>query len=86
MAAGAQEPVQSTGVNGCARDLGIPVIDEFKALRQTFDENPNELRRQYIRQPDGTTGHKSPFGNRQVAMRIMAALQEAGISIPQRSK
>jgi hypothetical protein len=68
------EASQRVGI--CARDLGINTIDELPALRAVYDRNPPDLHKYYHIEPDGSMGHKSPFGNRDVAQRIAAAIGE----------
>jgi hypothetical protein len=64
----------SAGVSECARGLGITVVDEFPALQAVYEKSPDELRKYYNTEPNGTMGHKSPFGNRDVAKRVAAAI------------
>jgi hypothetical protein len=68
------EASQRVGI--CARDLGINTIDELPALREVYNQNPPDLHKYYQIEPDGSMGHKSPFGNRAVADRIAAAIGE----------
>jgi hypothetical protein len=78
------EASQRVGV--CARDLGINTIDELPALRAVYNRNPPDLHKYYQIEPDGSFGHKSPFGNRDVAERIAAAIGEFQRSGDQKSK
>jgi hypothetical protein len=78
------EASQRVGI--CARDLGINTIDELPALRAVYNRNPPDLSRYYRIEPDGSMGHKSPFGNRDVAERIAAAIGRLQPSGDQKSK
>jgi hypothetical protein len=71
------QPGHSLLVKECAEDADIEVIDEFGVLRSARSRSVEELRSYYVREPDGTTGHKSSFGNLQVAKLIAAALKDA---------
>ncbi len=64
----------SAGVGECARRLGITTVDELPALRAVYEKNPDELRKYYQIEPDGTMGHKSSFGNNEVAKLVAAAI------------
>jgi hypothetical protein len=78
------EASQRVGI--CARDLGINTIDELPPLRAVYNRNPPDLSRYYRIEPDGSMGHKSPFGNRDVAERIAAAIGRLQPSGDQKSK
>jgi hypothetical protein len=65
------EAAQETGK--CARELGIKTVDELPVLRSVYDKNPDDLRKYYVTEPDGTMGHKSSFGNMDVAKHVPAA-------------
>ena len=78
------EASQRVGI--CARDLGINTIDELPALRAVYNQNPPDLHKYYQIEPDGSMGHKSPFGNRDVAERIAAAIGRLQPSGDQKSK
>jgi hypothetical protein len=75
----------SAGVGECARGLGITTVDEFPELQALYEKNPDELRKYYQTEPDGTMGHKSPFGNRDVAKRVAAAIAKLA-PLDQKSK
>jgi hypothetical protein len=66
----------SREVGACARGLGIETVDELASLQAVYEKNPNDLRKYYQIEPDGTMGHKSPFGNTDVATRVAAAIGE----------
>ncbi len=68
------EAAQETGK--CARALGIKTVDELPVLRAVYDRNPDNLRKYYQIEPDGSMGHKSSFGNREVAKLVAAAMSE----------
>jgi hypothetical protein len=78
------EASQRVGI--CARDLGINTIDELPALRAVYDRNPPDLHKYYQIEPDGSMGHKSAFGNRDVAERIAASIGEFQLPGDQKSK
>jgi hypothetical protein len=73
---GHPQAMQSIGVKKCAERLGVEVIDEFGVLKATYERSPDEFRSNYVRQPDGATGHKSSFGNLEVARRIKGFLTD----------
>jgi hypothetical protein len=75
-----READQSVGVGRCARNAHIATIDEYALLRGVFEKDPNALRRYYQTEQDGSTGHKSSFGNMQVAKAVAAAISDLGIS------
>jgi hypothetical protein len=70
----------------CARGLGIKTVDELPLLRAVYDRNPDELRIYYQIEPGGATGHKSPFGNKEVAKVVAAAIGELPSPSTQKSK
>jgi hypothetical protein len=70
------EPGHSSLVAECAKEAGIEVVDEFAVLKAVGDRSIEELRSYYVSEPDGSTGHKSSFGNLQVARLIEAALKQ----------
>jgi hypothetical protein len=70
----------------CARNLGIKTVDELPLLRAIYDRNPTELRAYYQIEPDGAMGHKSPFGNKEVAKLVAAAIGELPSPPTQKSK
>jgi len=74
---GLSEPPHAALVHECAQSLGIQTVDEFGALAAIYRGNANALRENYVRKPDGSTGHKSPLGNGEVARRVAAALLES---------
>ena len=55
-------------------------------LRAVYDRNPDDLRKYYQIEPDGSMGHKSPFGNREVAKLVAAAIGEFPPPPDQKSK
>jgi hypothetical protein len=75
-----REAEQSIGVGRCARNAHIVTIDEYALLRGVFEKDPNDLRRYYQTEQDGSTGHKSSFGNMEVAKAVAAAIRDLGIS------
>src|SRR5262249_47717499 len=64
----------STGVANCAQALNIPTVEELPMLKAVYEKNPDDLRKYYQIEPDGTMGHKSSFGNQQVAKLVAAAI------------
>jgi hypothetical protein len=80
------EAEQSVGVSKCAQRLEIATVDEFARLRGIYENDPGELRRYFQIEPNGQTGHKSPFGNSQVAKALEPVIRSSGISIVQKSK
>ena len=78
------EAAQETGK--CARRLGIKTVDELPALRAVYDRNPADLRKYYQIEPDGSMGHKSSFGNMEVAKLVAAAISEFNLPNDQKSK
>jgi hypothetical protein len=76
----------SAGVGECARGLGIATADELPALRSAYEQNPNALRKYYHIEPDGSMGHKSLVGNRDVAERVAVAIRELQPPGDQKSK
>ena len=75
-----REAEQSVGVGRCARNAHIVTIDEYAQLRSVFERDPNALRRYYQAEQDGSTGHKSSFGNMEVAKAVAAAINDLGVS------
>ena len=75
-----READQSVGVGRCARNAHIVTIDEYAQLRGVFEKDPNALRRYYQTEQDGSTGHKSSFGNMEVAKAVAAAINDLGVS------
>ena len=65
----------STRVGDCARSLGITTVDELLMLRAVYESNPDELRKYYQIESNGALGHKSPFGNRELAKLIATAIK-----------
>jgi hypothetical protein len=74
-----REAEQSVAVGRCARNAHIVTIDEYALLRGVFEKDPNALRRYYQTERDGSTGHKSSFGNMEVAKAVAAAISDLGI-------
>jgi hypothetical protein len=75
-----REAEQSLGVGRCARNAHIATVDEYAQLRGAFEKDPASLRKYYQVEADGSTGHKSSFGNMEVAKRVAAAINELGLS------
>src|SRR5262249_18341878 len=75
-----REAEQSAGVGRCAQEAGILTIDEYAPLRDVFEKDPNSLRKYYQIEADGSTGHKSSFGNMEVARLIAEAIKALGKS------
>jgi hypothetical protein len=73
------EADQSVAVGNCARGLHIATIDEYAQLRGVFEKAPDALRKYYQIEPDGSTGHKSSFGNMEVAKSVAAAISGLGV-------
>lgn len=78
------EAAQETGT--CARGLGIKTADELPVLRAVYGRNPADLRKYYQIEPDGAMGHKSSFGNMEVAKLVAAAIGELQPGADQKSK
>jgi hypothetical protein len=70
----------------CARGLGIKTVDELPVLRAVYDRNPDDLRKYYQIEPNGAMGHKSSFGNMEVAKLVAAAISEFNLAADQKSK
>jgi hypothetical protein len=75
-----QEAEQSVGVAKCAQQLHIVTVDEFATLRGIYEKSPTDLREYYHIEPNGQFGHKSPFGNLQVARALEPAIRSLGLS------
>jgi hypothetical protein len=75
----------SERVGECARALSITVADELIPLMAVYRENPNELQKYYHIEPNGAMGHKSPFGNMDVAKRVGAAIGHLNQAADQKS-
>jgi hypothetical protein len=75
-----REAEQSVGVGRCALNAHIVTIDEYAQLRSVFEKDPNALRRYYQTEQDGSTGHKSSFGNMEVAKAVAAVVNDLGVS------
>ena len=76
----------SAGVGECARNLNIATVDELAALTAVYAKDPDELRKYYAAEPDGTMGHKSSFGNMEAAKLVAAAIGDLGSPPDQKSK
>jgi hypothetical protein len=63
-------------VEKCATQLGIQVADEYGRLESQFQKNVDEFKKNYIVESNGLLGHKSPYGNLEVARMVAAALAE----------
>ena len=75
-----REAEQSLGVGRCARNAHIATVDEYAQLRDAFEKDPASLRKYYQVEADGSTGHKSSFGNMEVAKKVAAAINDLGLS------
>jgi hypothetical protein len=75
-----REAEQSLGVGRCARNAHIVTVDEYAQLHDVFEKDPAGLRKYYQIEPNGTTGHKSSFGNMEVAKAVAAAINDLGLS------
>ncbi len=76
----------SQQVGACAQGLGIKTVDELVALRSVFERNPDDLRKYYQIEPDSSMGHKSSFGNMEVAKLVAAAISQLAPPADQKSK
>jgi hypothetical protein len=76
----------SEQVGACARGLGITTVDELPTLRSVYQRNPDDLRKYYQIEPNGAMGHKSSFGNMEVAKLVAAAIGELQPPSDQKSK
>jgi hypothetical protein len=76
----------SSGVANCARGLNITTIDELSALLAAYETGPEALRKYYVTEASGTMGHKSAFGNAEVARAVAAAIANLGAASDQKSK
>jgi hypothetical protein len=76
----------SAGVADCARELGIKTVDELPTLRSVYEKNSDDLRKYYKIEADGAMGHKSPFGNMEVARLVAAAIGDLAPPPGQKSK
>jgi hypothetical protein len=61
------------------------VADELAALTAVYEQNPDDLRKYYQIELGGVMGHKTTFGNMDVAKRVAAAIGDLGSS-DQKSK
>jgi hypothetical protein len=75
-----REAEQSLGVGRCARNAHIATVDEYAQIRGAFEKDPASLHKYYQVEADGSTGHKSSFGNMEVAKRVAAAINDLGLS------
>jgi hypothetical protein len=66
-------------VSDCAHSLGITTVDELPILRAVYESNPDGLRKYYQIESNGALGHKSPFGNGEMAKLIAAAINVKGL-------
>jgi hypothetical protein len=66
----------SQQVGTCARGLGITTVDDLVRLRSVYRRNPDDLHRYYQIESNGAMGHKSSFGNMEVAKLVAAAIGE----------
>jgi hypothetical protein len=73
-------------VSQCARNLNIRTVDELDFLVAAYKKNPDELRKYYQTEPDGALGHKSSFGNTEVAKLVASAIGELAPPADQKSK
>ncbi len=72
-------------VGECARGLDITTADELPRLRTIYQTNADELGKYYQIEPNGAMGHKSSFGNKEVAKLVAAAIGDLGPSGDQTS-
>ena len=68
----------------CARELNMPVVDEFDTMRAIVAQGgPAALRDHYVVQPDNVTlGHMSARGNRLIASLIAPVVREVEANPP----
>jgi hypothetical protein len=76
----------SEGVSECALGLGITTVDELPLLRAVYETNPAALRKYYQVEGNGVFGHKSPFGNAEVARLVAAAIANLGVLSERQAK
>jgi hypothetical protein len=67
-------PVAS--VMQCAGTMGYQIVDIFRALKETYVQDPNEFQQLFMSRTGGVLGHMSPAGNALVAKTVAAALSE----------
>lgn len=75
-------------VEDCARTLGFDLVDEFDIMKALSKQDPPTFAREYVMEPGHVFGHKSKYGNQQVAARIADELKKpppAPVSIPLQS-
>ncbi len=68
-------------VSQCAREAGLPVVDEFDSLRAVYSAHHDELRRYYVMHPGDTFGHMSAHGNSHVAQLLAEAVRTPKVSV-----
>ena len=66
----------SQAVAGCARTLGIRVVDQFASLRQIVLGGPPNVIRAYYNYDDGVFGHMTAKGNEHAANLIHPAVRD----------
>jgi hypothetical protein len=76
----------SLEVGQCAARMNITTVDELAPLLAAYQRNPDELHKYYQIEPDGAMGHKSSFGNMEVAKLVAAAIGELPPPPDQKSK
>jgi hypothetical protein len=76
----------SARVGECARHAGVTVADELPLLMAVYEKNPDGLRKYYQIEAGGAMGHKSSFGNMEVAKLVAAVIHTNGLSPHQKSK
>lgn len=81
-----EDPPEFREVGKCAQKMGIPYVDEFPSLRKIYEKNSTEFRKYSLIEAGGQIGHKSAFGNLQVANALEPIIRGLGISIDQKSK
>jgi hypothetical protein len=84
--ASSQEPAESVGVGKCAQEMQIATVDEFANLREIYEKAPDEYRQYNQIEPNGQTGHKSPFGNLQAAKALDLVIRRFGVPVEKRSE
>jgi hypothetical protein len=66
----------SQAVAGCARSMGIRVVDQFASLRQIVLGGPPNVIRDYYNYDDGVFGHMTAKGNEHAANLIHPAVRD----------
>ena len=66
--------------------MQIATVDEFASLREIYEKAPNEYRQYNQIEPNGQTGHKSPFGNLQAAKALEPVIRRFGVPVDKKSE